>query len=79
MVPMDNLPRYNEYFVLLLTVSKNDVMIEMVDKPNTTPIGQDKETLTFKALLYLDVAVHMQVCRLFCVVYIPLFSLVTPL
>ena len=52
------------------------MMIQMVDKPNTTPIGQDRETLTFKSLLYLNVAVHAQVCRLFCVVYIPLFSLV---
>ena len=25
----------------------------MVDRPNTTPIGQDKKTLTFKILLYL--------------------------
>ena len=50
----------------------------MVDKSNTTPIGQDRETLTLKALLYLNVAVHAQVCRLFCVVYIPLFSLVQP-
>ena len=50
-------------------------MIQMVDKPNTTPIGQDRETLTFKAMLYLDVAVHAQVC----VAYTPLFSLVTPL
>ena len=39
------LPRHNEYFVLLLAVSKNDIMIQMVDKPNTTPIGQDRETL----------------------------------
>ena len=52
------LPRYNEYFVLSLAVGKNDMVIQMVDKPNTTPIGQDRETLTFKALLYLDVAVH---------------------
>ena len=52
------------------------MMIQMVDRPNTTPIGQDRETLTFKALLSLNVAVHAQVCRLFCVVYIPLFSLV---
>ena len=29
--------------------------------------------------LYLNVAVHVQVCRLFCMVYIPFFSLVTPL
>ena len=76
---MHNLPRYNKYFVLSLAVGKNNMMIQMFDKPNTTPIGQDRETLTFKALLYLDVAVHAQVCRLFCVVYIPLFSLVTPL
>ena len=52
------------------------MMIRMFDKPNTTPIGHDRETLTFKALLYFDVAVHVQVCRLFGVVYIPLFSLV---
>ena len=39
-------------------------------------IGQDRETLIFKALLYLNVAVHAQVCRLFCVVYMPLFGLV---
>ena len=37
-------------------------------------IGQDKETLVFKSLLYLNVAVH--VCRLFCMVYMPLFGLV---
>ena len=75
-VPTHNLPRYNEYFVLLLAVRKNDMMIQMVDKPNMTPIGQDRENLIFKALLYFNVAVHPQVCRLFCVVYIPLFSLV---
>ena len=55
---MDNLPRYNQYFVQSLAVGKNDMIIQMVDKPNTTSIGQDQETLTFKALLYLDVAVH---------------------
>ena len=33
--------------------------------PNTTPIDQDRETLTFKALHYLNVAVQVQVCRLF--------------
>ena len=76
---MWNLSRYNEYFVLSLAVSKNDMMVQMVDKPNTTPIGQDRETLTFKALLYLNAAVHMQVCTLFCMVYVPLFNLVTPL
>ena len=58
MVPMYNLLRNNEYFVLSLAVGKNDMMIQMVDKPNVTPIGQDRETLTFKALLYLDIAVH---------------------
>ena len=59
MVPMHNLPHYNEYFVTSLAVGKNDMMIQMVDKPNTTPISQDRETLSFKALLYLDVAVHV--------------------
>ena len=39
------------------------MMMQMVDRPNKTPIGQDRETLDFKALLYLNVAVH--VCRLF--------------
>ena len=43
--------------------------IQMVDRPNTTPIGQDRETLTFKTLLYLNVAVCAQVYRLFCVIY----------
>ena len=66
----------NNYFVLSPTVSKNDMMIQVVDKPNTTLIDQDRETLTFKARLYSIVAAHAQVCRLFCVVYIPLFSLV---
>ena len=67
-VPTHNLPRYNKYFVLSLSVSKNDMMIQMADNPNTTCVGQDRETLTFKALLYLYVAVYAQVCRLFCVV-----------
>ena len=52
------------------------MMIKMADRPNMTPAGQDRETLTFKALLYLKVAVHAQARRLFCVVYIPLFSFV---
>ena len=52
------------------------MMIQIVDKPNTTRIGQGRETLTFKALLYLNVSVHAQVWRLFCVLYVPLFSLV---
>ena len=73
---MQNLPCYNEYFVLSLTVGKNDMMIQVVDKGNASLIGQDGETLTFKALLYLNVAVQVQVCRLFCMVYIPLLSLV---
>ena len=36
---MRNLQRYNEYFVLSLSVAKNDMMIQMLVKPNTTPIG----------------------------------------
>ena len=77
-LPTHNLPRYNEYFVLSLAVSKN-MMIQMVDKPNTTPIGQDRETLTLKALLYLNVAVHGQVCRLVYTHSSAWFSLITPL
>ena len=34
--------------------------IQMIDRPNTTPIGQERETLTFKALLYLNVAVKLR-------------------
>ena len=75
-VSTHNLPRNNEYFVLSLAVSKSDMMIQMVDRPNTTLLGQDREALTFKALLYLNVTIHVQVCRPFCVVYIPVFSLV---
>ena len=48
----------------------------MFDRPNMTPNGQDRETLTFKALLYLNLAVYAQVCRLFCILYMPLFGLV---
>ena len=55
---MHNLFHDNESFVKSLAVGKNDMTIQMFDKPNTTPIGQDRENLTFKALLYLDVAVH---------------------
>ena len=55
---------------------KMDMMIQIVARPNTIPTGQDRETLTFKALLCLNVGVHAQVCRLFCVVYMPLFDLV---
>ena len=29
------------------------MMIQMFDRPNTTPIGQDRKTLTLKALLSL--------------------------
>ena len=46
------------------------MMIQMVDKLNTTPIGQDRETLTFKALLYLIVAVHMQVRGVYPIVHL---------
>ena len=61
-VATHNLPRYSEYFVLSLAISKNDMMLQIVDKPNTTPIGQNRKTLTFNALFYLNVAVHAQVC-----------------
>ena len=60
-LPTHNLSCYNEYFVLSLAVSKNDMMIQMFDRPNMTPFGQDRENLTFKALLYLNVAVQAQV------------------
>ena len=60
---MDNLPRYKECFVLSLAVGKNDMMIQIVDKSNTAPIGRDQETLTFKALLYLDAAVYTRKSR----------------
>ena len=42
-VPMQNLLCYNKYFVLLLTVSKNIMMIQMIDKRNAALIGQDGE------------------------------------
>ena len=54
-------------------------MIQLVDQANTTPICEVRETLTLKALLYLNVAFHAKVCRLFCMVYVPLFSLVNQL
>ena len=38
--------------------------IQMVDRPNTNPIAQDRETLTFKALLYLNVADEYAIVRL---------------
>ena len=44
--------------------------MQKIDRPNTTPI------LVKIGKPYLNVAVHVQVCRLFCLVYIPLFSLV---
>ena len=50
--------------------------IQMVDRPNTNTVGQDREPLTFRALLYLNVAIYAHVCRLFCVVYMPLFGFV---
>ena len=39
------------------------MMIQLVDTPKTAPIGQERETS-------LKLAVHVQVCRLFNVVYI---------
>ena len=59
------------YFSILIRLK-----LQVVDRANTTPIGQDRATLTVKALRYLNVAVYAQVCRLFCVVYMPLFGLV---
>ena len=51
-------------------------MIQMVDRPNTTPSSQDRRTLTLKALLYLNVAVYVHACGLFCALYcMPLISL----
>ena len=44
--------------------------MQKIDRPNTTPI------LVKIGKLCLNVAVHVQVCRLFCVVYMPLFGLV---
>ena len=38
-------------------------MIQMVDRPNTTPTGQDKKTLAFKALLQ---QLHFPKTSLFC-------------
>ena len=40
-------PRYNEYFVLSLAARKNGMAIQMVDRPNTTPVGQDREILVY--------------------------------
>ena len=39
------------------------MMIQVVDRPNTTPIGQDKKTVTFKALL---LRVRFSKISLFC-------------
>ena len=35
----------------------NGMLIQMFDRPNTTPIGQDRKTLTFKALLFFKAGV----------------------
>ena len=40
-----------------------------------TPIGQDRE-IDLQSFAFLSAAVHAQVCRLFCVMYMPLFGLV---
>ena len=42
-------------------------MIQMVDRPNTTPIGQDRETLTFKDLLYLNVVVYYWIATFYLI------------
>ena len=73
-------PTITNIFVLSLAVSKNDMMVQMGDKPNKTPIGQDRENLTFEALLYLNVAVHVRVCFAWCISHCSAwFTLVTPL
>ena len=46
---MHNLPCYNKHFVLSLAISKNDMMIQMVDKPNTTTIGQISENFDLQS------------------------------
>lgn len=51
------------------------MIMQMVDRPNTAPVGQDRETLTFRGLLYLNVAVYAQVCKLFFVVHMLLLDL----
>ena len=82
MVPMYNLLRNNEYFVLSLAVGKNDMMIKMFDKPNTTPVGQDRETnfdLQSFALFRCSYSRVRLKTVLRGVQYIPLFSLVIPL
>ena len=78
---MHNLALYiNKYFVLLLAVSKNKMMIQTVDKPNSTLIGQDRETLNFKTLLYLNVVVHAHSvdcfawCIFHCSAWLPHFN-----
>ena len=38
-------------YVRLLRLIFVSLMIQMLDRPSTTPIGQGKKTLTFKALL----------------------------
>ena len=38
-------------FGAILVMFSDVMMIQMVDRPNMTPIGQDKKTMTFKALL----------------------------
>ena len=56
-------------FFILEFKFKNDMMIHLIDKPSTAPIGRDSETFTFKTLLYLNVAVRAQACQLFCFDY----------
>ena len=40
------------FFFILEFKFKNDMMIQLIDKPSMAPIGRDRETFTFKALLY---------------------------
>ena len=38
----------------VLSVYVYHIIMQIVDRPNTTPIGQYRESLTFKALPYLE-------------------------
>ena len=52
--------------VSLAAVLKSMMIIIMVDRPNTTPIYQDRKTLTFKALLYLNPYMYLFTCKPVC-------------
>ena len=46
------------------------MMIQIVEyRPNTTPVGHDRRTLTFKAMLYLCSCSHASLLTVLCGVY----------